>query len=40
MTITKGDLDCVMCPSDQIEGRINIYRDEVERVPRLGNLKD
>ena len=39
LVINKGDLDCVMCSSDQIERRMNMYRDEVGRVLRLGDLK-
>ena len=40
LVINKGDLGCVMCSSDQIERRMNIYRDEVGGVLRLGNLED
>ena len=40
LVINKGALYCVMCSSDQIERRVNMYRDEVGRVPRLGYLKD
>ena len=40
LVIDKGDLDCIMCSSDQIERRMNTYRDEVGRVPRLGDLED
>ena len=40
LVIYKGDLDCVMCSSDQIERRMNMYRDEVGRVLRLGDLED
>ena len=29
-----------MCLSDQIERRMNMYRDEVGRVLRLGDLED
>ena len=38
LVINKGDLDCVMCSSDQIERRMNMYRDEVGRLLRLGDL--
>ena len=40
LVIYKGDLDCVMCSSDQIKRSINTYRDEVGRVLRLGDLED
>ena len=40
LVINKGDLNCIMCPSDQIEKRMNMYRDEVGRVLRLGDLED
>ena len=29
LVINKGALDCVMCYSDQIERRMNMYRNEV-----------
>ena len=40
LVIYKGDLDCVMCSSDHINRRMNMYRDEVGRVLRLGDLED
>ena len=40
LVINKGDLDCVMCSSDQIESRMNIYRDKVESFLRLCDLED
>ena len=40
LVIGKGGLDCVMCSSDQIDSRINMYRDKVGRVLRLGDLED
>ena len=40
LVIDKGDLDCVMCSSDQIEMRMNTYRDEVGRVLGLVDLED
>ena len=40
LVIDKGDLECIMCSSDQIEMRMNMYRNEVERVLRLGYLED
>ena len=40
LVINKGDLDCIMCLSDQIERRMNMYRDKVERVLRLSDLED
>ena len=40
LVIDKGDMDCVMCSSDQIKRRMNMYRDEVGRVLRIGDLKD
>ena len=38
LVINKVALDCVMCSSDQIERRINMYRDKVGMVLRLGDL--
>ena len=38
LVINKGDLDCVMCSSYQIRRRMDIYRGEVLRVLRLGDL--
>ena len=35
----KGDLECIMCSSDQIERRMDMYREEVGRVLRM-KLKD
>ena len=40
LVINKRDLDYVMCSSNHIDSRMNMYRDEVERVLRLGDLKD
>ena len=40
LVINKGDLYCSMCYSDQIEMRMNMYRDEVDRVLRIVDLKD
>ena len=40
LVIGKGDLDCVMCSSYQIGMRMNMYKDKVRRVLRLGDLKD
>ena len=40
LVVDKGTMDCVMCSSDQIKRRMNMYRDEVGRVLRLGDLKD
>ena len=40
IVINKGDLECVMCSSYQINRRKNIYRDEVGRVLRLGDLEN
>ena len=40
LVIDKGDLECVMCSSDQIDRRMNKYRDDVGRVLRLGDLED
>ena len=40
LVINKGYLDCVMCSSDLIKRRMNMYRDEVERVLGLGDLED
>ena len=35
LVIDKGDMDCVVCSSYQIERRMNMYRDEVGRFLRL-----
>ena len=40
LVIDNGDLDCVMCLSDQIKSRTDMYRDEVGSVLRLGDLED
>ena len=40
LVINRGTLDCVMCSLYQIESRMNIYRDDVERVLGLGDLED
>ena len=40
LVINKGYLYCVMCSSDYIKRRRNIYRDEVGRVLRLIDLED
>ena len=40
LVIDKGDLECFMRFSDQIEMRMNTYRDEVGRFLRLGDLED
>ena len=40
LVVDKGDLDCVMCSSDQIKRRMNMYGDKVGRVIRLGYLED
>ena len=40
LVINKGDLDCVMCSSDQIKSRTDMYREEIGRVLRLGDLED
>ena len=40
LVIDKGDLNCVMCYSYQTNRKINIYRYEVDRVLRLGDLED
>ena len=40
LVINKWALDCVMCSSDQIERRMNVYRDEVGRVLKIGDLED
>ena len=40
LVINKGALDCVMCSLDQIERRMNMYRDEVDRFLRLVDLED
>ena len=38
LVINKEALDCVIFSSDQIERRMNTYRDKVGRVLRLGDL--
>ena len=38
IVIDKEALDCVIFSSDQIKWRMNMYRDEVERVVRLGEI--
>ena len=40
LVIDKGDLDCVMCSSDQIDMRMNTYRDKLGRVLSLVDLED
>ena len=40
LVIDKGVLYCVMCSSDHIERSMNIYRDKVGRVLRLGDPED
>ena len=40
LVIDKGTLYCVMFSSDQIERRMNTYRDKIGRVLSLGNLED
>ena len=40
IVINKEALDCFMFYSDNIKRRMNMYRDEVERVVRLGEIKD
>ena len=40
LVIDKGDQDCVMYSLDLIKRRMNMYRDKVERVLRLGDLED
>ena len=40
LVIDKRALDCVMCSSDYIDRSINMYRDEVDRVLRIVDLKD
>ena len=40
LLLNKGDLDCVMCSLDQIKMRMNMYRDDVWRVLRIGDLDD
>ena len=39
LVTNKGDLDWVMCSSDQIKRRMNMYRDEVKIVLRMGDLE-
>ena len=39
LVIDKGDLDCFMCSSDQINRRMNMYRDEVARLLRMVDLE-
>ena len=38
LVIDKGDMDCVMCSSYEIERRMNMYMDELEKVLRMGDL--
>ena len=40
LVMNKGGLDYLMCSSDQIKRRVNMYRDKAERVFRLGDLED
>ena len=40
LVMNKGGLDYLMCSSDQIKRRVNMYRDNVERVLRMGDLED
>ena len=40
LVIDKGAQDCVMYYSDPIERRMNMYREEVDRFLRLGDLED
>ena len=40
LVINKAALDRVMCSSYQIETKMNMYRDEVERVLSLRDLED
>ena len=40
IVINKEALDCIMCSSYQIKRRMNIYRDKVGRVLRLGDPED
>ena len=40
LVINNGNLYCVMCSSDHIERRMNMYRDEVGRVLSMGDLED
>ena len=40
LVINKGDLECFMRFSDQIEMRMNTYRDKVGRFLRLGDHED
>ena len=40
LVINTGALDCVMCSSDQTNNRMNMNRNEVGRVLRLGDLED
>ena len=39
LVIDKGDLDWIMCSSDQIEMRMNMYMDKVGRFLRMGDLE-
>ena len=39
LVIDKGDMECVMCSSDQIKRRMNMYRDDVGGVLRLGDIE-
>ena len=40
LVINKGSLDYSMCSLDHIKRKMNMYREEVERVLRLGDLED
>ena len=40
LVINKGAQECVMYSSNPIERSMNMYRDEVERVLRMGELED
>ena len=40
LVIDKGAQDFIMYSSDPIERRMNMYRDELERVLRIGDLED
>ena len=40
LVIDKRVLDCVMCSSDQIKRKINMYRDKARRFLRMRDLKD
>ena len=40
LVINKGALDCVMCSSDNIDRRMNTYRDKVGKVLSMVDLED